>query len=60
MLMGIEASILVFIMEEEQKSFIMPQHDGWVSLVDWNTKTLEKIIIDNKKVLRFNILTLVF
>ena len=44
MLMGIEASILVFIMEEEQKSFIMPQHDGWVSLVDWNTKTLEKII----------------
>jgi len=42
--MGIEASILVFIMEEEQKSFIMPQHDGWVSLVDWNTKTLEKII----------------
>lgn len=44
MLMGIEASLLVFVMEEEQKDFVMPQHDGWVSLVDWKTKTLERII----------------
>ena len=45
MLLGIEASILVFVMEEEQKDFIMPHHDGWVSLIDWKTNTLESIII---------------
>ena len=44
MLLGIEASILVFVMEEEQKDFIMPHHDGWVSLIDWKTNTLEGII----------------
>ena len=44
MLLGVEASILVFVMEEELKDFVMPHHDGWVSINNWNTKTLEKIV----------------
>ena len=44
MLLGVEASILVFVMEEELKDFVMPHHDGWVSINNWDTKTLEKII----------------
>ena len=44
MLLGVEASILVFVMEEEMKDFIMPHHDGWVSINNWDTKTLEQII----------------
>ncbi len=44
MLLGVEASILVFVMEEELKDFVMPHHDGWVSINNWDTKTLEKIV----------------
>ena len=44
MLLGIEASILVFVMEEELKAFTMPHHDGWVSFNNWDTDILEKII----------------
>ena len=44
MLLGIEASILVFVMEEELKAFTMPHHDGWVSYNNWDTGILEKII----------------
>jgi hypothetical protein len=45
MIQGVEAAILVFVMEEEQKEFIMPHHDGWVSLIDWETTTLERIVM---------------
>jgi len=43
-LQGIEAALLMFIIEEEQQSFIMPHHDGWVSETKWNTDRLENII----------------
>lgn len=41
---GIEAVLLWYIMEEEQQSFIMPHHDGWVSTLNWDTKRLERIL----------------
>jgi hypothetical protein len=41
---GIEAVLLWYIMEEEQESFIMPHHDGWVSTLNWDTKRLERIL----------------
>ena len=44
MMQGIEASLLMFIIEEEEDKFIMPHHDGWVSLIDWDTDRLQQII----------------
>ena len=41
---GLEAVLLWYIMEEEQQSFIMPHHDGWVSTMNWDTKRLENIL----------------
>ena len=48
-LQGIEASVILFVLEEEMKKFIMPHHDGWVSSIDWNTDTLENIILAKSK-----------
>ena len=44
MMQGIEAGLLMFVIEEEADKFIMPHHDGWVSLIDWNTDRLQQII----------------
>jgi len=44
MMQGIEASLLMFIIEEEEDKFIMPHHDGWVSLIDWDTDRLQEIV----------------
>jgi len=44
MMQGIEAALLMFVMEEEGEMFIMPHHDGWVSRMDWNTDTIQQII----------------
>ena len=44
MMQGIEASLLMFIIEEEADKFIMPHHDGWVSLIDWDTNRLQEIV----------------
>jgi len=41
---GIESGLLLFVIEEEQKSFILPHHDGWVSRINWDTNRLEDII----------------
>jgi hypothetical protein len=41
---GIEAALLMFVIEEEGEMFIMPHHDGWVSMIDWNTDTIQQII----------------
>ena len=44
MMQGIEASLLMFVIEEEADKFIMPHHDGWVSLIDWDTDKLQQIV----------------
>tara|TARA_E500000331_G_C17268713_1_gene718195 strand:- start:844 stop:2571 length:1728 start_codon:yes stop_codon:yes gene_type:complete len=44
MMQGIEAALLMFVIEEEGNKFIMPHHDGWVSLIDWDTDTISQII----------------
>jgi len=44
MMQGIEAALLMFVIEEEGEMFIMPHHDGWVSMIDWNTDTIQQII----------------
>ena len=41
---GIESGLLLFVIEEEQRSFILPHHDGWVSRINWDTDRLEDII----------------
>ena len=44
MMQGIEAALLMFVIEEEGEMFIMPHHDGWVSMIDWDTDTIQQII----------------
>jgi|TARA_Y100000034_G_scaffold59249_2_gene72106 hypothetical protein len=45
LLQGIESVVLGYIiLEEGEKSFVMPHHDGWVSRKNWDTDTLEQII----------------
>ena len=44
MMQGIEAALLMFVIEEEGEMFIMPHHDGWVSRIDWDTDTIQQII----------------
>ena len=44
MMQGIEAALLLFVIEEEADMFIMPHHDGWVSRIDWDTDTIQQII----------------
>jgi len=44
MMQGIEAALLMFVIEEEGEMFIMPHHDGWVSMIDWDTDTIQRII----------------
>jgi hypothetical protein len=41
---GIESAALRIILEEEGEYFIMPHHDGWVSMKDNNTDMLEALI----------------
>lgn len=41
---GIESAALRIILEEEGEYFVMPHHDGWVSMKDSNTDMLEAII----------------
>ena len=43
-LQGIEAKVLLSVMNEERESFIMPHHDGWVSRMNWDTDKLEQLI----------------
>ena len=33
-----------YIINEDQQSFVMPHHDGWVSRKNWDTDTIEQII----------------
>jgi len=44
MMQGIEAALLMFVIEEEGDMFVMPHHDGWVSMIDWDTDTIQQII----------------
>ena len=44
MMQGIEAALLMFVIEEEGEMFVMPHHDGWVSMIDWDTDTIQQII----------------
>jgi hypothetical protein len=41
---GIESAALRVILEEEGKYFVMPHHDGWVSMKDNNTDILEALV----------------
>ena len=43
-LQGIEAVIVWYIINEDQQSFVMPHHDGWVSRKNWDTDIIEQII----------------
>lgn len=41
---GIESAALRVILEEEGEYFVMPHHDGWVSMKDNNTDMLEALV----------------
>ena len=44
LLQGIESVVVLYIISEDNQSFVMPHHDGWVSKKNWDTDTIEKII----------------